>query len=219
MMKLEIIANNVGMANVCSVPMSWIFMRGQGVKIFSLVAKECKKDGFIIPVVRLPDSKKKRIDVVDETDEPQSDEENNVIDADSDEENELDDEAGYEGAIVLEPKTGIYIDTPVSVLDYASLYPSSMISENISHDAIVLDAKYDNLPGVVYEDIPYDIYEVDGDEKRKVGEKVCRFVQPPGDEKGVIPNILMHLLKQRKITRKKIGHDRTADAILRRSER
>lgn len=205
MMKLEIIANNVGMANVCSVPMSWIFMRGQGVKIFSLVAKECKKDGFIIPVVRLPDSKKKRIDVVDETDEPQSDEENNVIDADSDEENELDDEAGYEGAIVLEPKTGIYIDTPVSVLDYASLYPSSMISENISHDAIVLDAKYDNLPGVVYEDIPYDIYEVDGDEKRKVGEKVCRFVQPPGDEKGVIPNILMHLLKQRKITRKKIG--------------
>jgi DNA polymerase elongation subunit (family B) len=43
----------------------------------------------------------------------------------------------YEGAIVFEPKIGLYIDMPVSVLDYASLYPSSMISENISHDTII----------------------------------------------------------------------------------
>ena len=40
--KLEIIANNIGMSNVCSVPFSYIFLRGQGVKIFSLVAKQCK---------------------------------------------------------------------------------------------------------------------------------------------------------------------------------
>ena len=41
---------------------------------------------------------------------------------------------GYEGAIVLEPKTGIYLEDPIVVLDYASLYPSSIIENNLSQD-------------------------------------------------------------------------------------
>ena len=41
---------------------------------------------------------------------------------------------GYEGAIVLPPKVGLYRDNPVAVNDYSSLYPSCMISENISRD-------------------------------------------------------------------------------------
>lgn len=174
LMKLETLANNVGMANVCSVPLSFIFMRGQGIKIFSLVAKQCRQEDFVIPCLTKYQNK------------PEEDE----------------DEDGYEGAIVLEPKEGIYIDTPISVLDYASLYPSSMISENLSHDCIVLDSKYDNLPDVEYLDITYDIYEKVNDKKVKSGERRCRFAQLP--EKGTIPRILMHLLKQRKLTRKKI---------------
>lgn len=174
MMKLEIIANNIGMANVCSVPFSFIFMRGQGIKIFSLVAKQCKEDEFLIPTI----NKGKLLD------------------------NE--EEEGYEGAIVLEPKTGIYTEDPISVLDYASLYPSSMISENLSHDCYVeKGSKYDNLKGVEYLDISYDIYEKINDKKVKVGEKICRFTQ---NEKGVIPRILMKLIKQRKETRKKIEY-------------
>ena len=176
MMKLEILANNVGMANVCNVPLSYIFMRGQGIKIFSLVAKQCKEYDFLIPT-----RTKGGVD----GDEPE-------------------DEEGYEGAIVLEPKTGIYTEDPISVLDYASLYPSSMISENLSHDCYVdIGGKYDNLPGIEYLDIRYDIYEKVDDKKVKAGEKVCRFVQ---NEKGVIPRILMKLIKQRKETRKKIEY-------------
>jgi len=178
-MKLEIIANNIGMANVCNVPFAYIFMRGQGIKIFSLVAKQCKEDEFVIPTLN-----KGRIGEVDE-------------DAEEDEE-------GYEGAIVLEPKTGIYTEDPVSVLDYASLYPSSMISENLSHDCLVdRGGKYDNLPGVEYLDISYDIYEKVNEKKVKIGERVCRFTQ---NEKGVIPRILMTLLRKRKETRKKIEY-------------
>ncbi len=184
-MKLEIIANNVGMAKVCSVPLSYIFMRGQGVKIFSLIAKECKAKGYLIPVVSKGD--------------------------DTEEEAE-----GYEGAIVLEPKTGIYIDTPIAVLDYASLYPSSMISENLSHDCLVLDEKYDNLEGVDYLDVSYDLYDHNEEgEKVKVGEKVCRYAQPKsGDEstRGILPTILMYLLKQRKLTRKRIEAKRVTMA-------
>ena len=178
-MKLEIIANNVGMANVCSVPLAYIFMRGQGIKIFSLVSKQCKEDDFVIPTL----NKGKVGDFDDEIPE---------------------DEEGYEGAIVLEPKTGIYTEDPVSVLDYASLYPSSMISENLSHDCFVeKGGKYDNLPGIEYLDVSYDIYEKKADKKLKIGERVCRFTQ---NEKGVIPRILQKLIRQRKETRKKIGY-------------
>jgi len=178
MMKLEILANNIGMSNVCLVPLSFIFMRGQGIKIFSLVLKQCKDDGYVIPVVRPASSFNRDVVVEDEED-------------------------SYEGAIVLEPKEGVYIDDPVAVLDYASLYPSSMISENLSHDCIVIDDQYNNLPGVEYLDVCYDLYEGTGDKKNKT-EKRCRYVQPPNGEKGIIPNILMKLLKARKTTRKKI---------------
>lgn len=177
-MKLEILANNIGMSNVCNVPLSYIFMRGQGIKIFSLVAKECREDDFVIPTLMV-----------------------NIQGDDDD--NEPEDQDGYEGAIVLEPKTGIYIDDPITVLDYASLYPSSMISENLSHDSIILNPKYDNLPGYEYIDIKYDVYEKIDDTKVKTGEKVVRFVQFPNGEKGTIPNILIKLLRQRKETRKK----------------
>ena len=181
MMKLEILANNVGMANVCNVPLSFIFMRGQGVKIFSLVAKQCKEDNFLIPALN-----KGKLD----DDAPE-------------------DEDGYEGAIVLEPKTGIYTEDPISVLDYASLYPSSMISENLSHDCYVeIGGRYDNLPGVEYLDIKYDIYEKVNEKKVRAGEKVCRYVQ---NEKGVIPRILMKLIRQRKETRKKIEYKTVID--------
>jgi len=176
-MKLEILANNVGMSNVCLVPLHYIFVRGQGIKIFSLVMKECKDDGFLIPVVRpMNRGFGQTGDFAEEED-------------------------GYEGAIVLEPQTGIYIDEPVSVLDYASLYPSSMISENLSHDSLVLNPKYDNLPGVEYLDVSYDVYD---DTKQKAGERVCRYVQPAKGEKGLIPRILQKLLKARKTTRKRM---------------
>lgn len=184
MMKLEILANNIGMANVCNVPLAFIFMRGQGVKIFSLVAKFCRENDMMIPVVKKE---------FEPTPKPK---------ADGDE----DEEDGYEGAIVLPPKQGIYLDRPVNVWDYASLYPSSMIAENLSHDMLVIDPKYDNLPGVEYNVISYDIYSGTGDKKEKVGEKQCKFVQLPNNEKGVIPRILQKLLKARKDTRKKIEY-------------
>jgi DNA polymerase elongation subunit (family B) len=178
MMKLEILANNIGMSNVCNVPLSFIFMRGQGIKIFSLVAKECRSDNLLIPTLS-----------------------NFIRDNDSE---IVEDEEGYEGAIVLEPKEGIYTEDVTVVLDYASLYPSSMISENLSHDSIILQKKYDNLPGVEYLDISYDVFEKIDDKKVKTGEKTVRFAQFQNGEKGTIPKILMKLLSQRKETRKKI---------------
>ena len=194
--KLSIVSNNIGMANVCFVPLSYIFLRGQGVKIFSLVAKECKDAGFLVPVLKKPltdEEKEKRL----------------KYDIDFGDDSDEEDEGGYEGAIVLEPNPGIYLDKYVTVLDYSSLYPSSMISENLSHDTYVMEDKYDNLEGYEYKDITHDVYEwvnpkIKSKGKKKVGQKTCRFVQFPDGRKGIIPQILQKLLKARKSTRKKI---------------
>ena len=199
MMKLEILANNMGMSNVCLVPLSFIFMRGQGIKIFSLVLKECLDQNVLIPV-----KKPKGLAPWQQNDFPKYYPVAQAQEQEQEQEEEVED--SFEGAIVLEPKEGIYIDHPVSVVDYASLYPSSMISENLSHDCIVIDPKYDNLPGVEYLDISYDIYEGVGEKKKKTGNQhVCRFVQLPNGDKGIIPTILNKLLVARKETRKKIG--------------
>lgn len=183
MSKLQIISNNLGMANVCSTPFSWIFTRGQGVKIQSLMVKECSENKYLIPTT-FPDA--------------------NVAE-------------GYEGAIVLKPYPGIYLDDrPVVVLDYASLYPSSMQAENLSHETIVLDKQWlgdeggeaIRALGYDYVDITFDNYTYINDKKIKDGKKTCRFVQYPDGQKGIVPNILGKLLKARKTTRAKIKHKR-----------
>jgi len=194
--KLKVLENNIGMGNVCSVPLSYLFLRGQGIKIFSLVSKECRADKALMPVVKPARSYGGESDDL------------------------LPDEVGYEGAIVLDPKEGMYLDTPITVLDYASLYPSSMIERNLSHDCYVMDEDVDAdgrpkkppPPGITYITVTYDVYEGMGDKKHKVDVKHCTFAQyAPGADgvvrKGIIPTILMKLIAQRKNTRKKIEYE------------
>jgi DNA polymerase delta subunit 1 len=56
----------------------------------------------------------------------------------------------YQGATVLEAQTGAYYG-PITALDFASLYPSIMCAENLCYSTLVMNSKYDNLPGVTYE--------------------------------------------------------------------
>uniref|UniRef100_A0A6C0BLG1 DNA-directed DNA polymerase n=1 Tax=viral metagenome TaxID=1070528 RepID=A0A6C0BLG1_9ZZZZ len=180
-LKLEIINNNLAMAKVCKVPLSYLFLRGQGVKIFSLVSDVCSREGYLVPV--LPKANP-------------------------------DDDSWYEGAIVLTPDTKIHFK-PIVVGDFNSLYPSSMISENISHDSFVtIGGQYDNLPGYTYNNIEYDIYKTDAapgtKKKRKVktGVQVCRYAQLPGGKKSILPTILMELLAARKNAKKKMEDEK-----------
>jgi DNA polymerase elongation subunit (family B) len=54
--KLESFNNSMSMANVCTVPVSYIFVRGQGIKIKSLIFKFCQERGIVIPVLPVPSS-------------------------------------------------------------------------------------------------------------------------------------------------------------------
>jgi DNA polymerase elongation subunit (family B) len=159
MKKLEVITNNFGMSNVSLIPFNYIFIRGQGIKIFSLIVNECGENGFLLPTLEkiYPDeeeidtakalksagdiSKNPKTNKNDKTnlDISQLDDDNNDIFKLKSDFNVIKmTEDSYEGAIVLTPKPGIYFE-PVTVLDFSSLYPSEMIASNLSHDTMVED--------------------------------------------------------------------------------
>ena len=194
MTKVDVITGYNEMAKICSVPISFLVIRGQGIKLTSYMAKKCREKNTLMPVI----------------DKGPSGE-------------------GFEGAIVLPPKRGLYLDNPVACNDYSSLYPSSMISENLSHDSKVwtkeydLDGNmvhetgekdpktrqyiYDNLPGYTYVDVEYDTYRWKPNargkmEKHLSGKKICRFAQFKDGAKAILPSILEELLAARKVTRK-----------------
>ena len=54
MIKLDTLTNNMGMSNVCSVPLQYIFSRGESIKTFSTVSKECRANGYLIPTQTPP---------------------------------------------------------------------------------------------------------------------------------------------------------------------
>jgi DNA polymerase elongation subunit (family B) len=196
MNKIDVITGYVEMASICSVPITYLVFRGQGIKLTSYVAKKCRDKNTLMPDLE-------KTDGVD----------------------------GYEGAIVLPPKCAMYMDNPVACVDYSSLYPSSMISQNLSHDSKVWTKEYDlqnnliketgerdsvgnfiydHLPNYEYIDLEFDTFRyirktpTSRAEKTKSGKMVCRWAQFPDNKKGILPSILEELLKARKDTRNKI---------------
>jgi len=178
MAKLDTLVNARGMADVCRVPVQYIFLRGQGIKIFSAVVYNASKRNQIIMT-----------------------------------QDSVDGDMAYEGAIVLPPKIGMYLDQPIPVLDFNSLYPSNMIAYNLSPDTLVYVKEvnaagrttrhdiYGKSDGFKVDEVMYDIKDSEGTE---AGRVFCGFAQPTENPLtvGLLPLTLDLLLKKRKETRK-----------------
>lgn len=158
--KLEVITRSIEMANVCYIPMYFLFTRGQGIKLFSLCSKYYREAGFVFPVLKKP-----------------------IVNPGS-----------YEGAIVFDPIPSATYEA-LCTKDYASLYPSSILHKNMSHETKIVDEKYDNLPDVEY----YNAKFVDND-----GSIQYRRFAKVDKTYGVIPTILDTLLKERKAVKKQM---------------
>ncbi len=206
--KLNILVNNIGMAKVCYVPLNWIFNRGQSVKVYSLVSKHCKEQGYKIETYNKYDMSKEVI-----LNKKEEEAEKNK----------------YEGAIVFEPKPDIY--DCVFTLDYASLYPTSMLCRNISHETYTKDLamiekykdKYDFFP-ITYEPLDKEVAArkskksktkvynnekitdfIDGYKQKEEQNKniTCYFARDKDRTKiGLIPGVLKDLLACRKKVRR-----------------
>jgi len=197
--KLDVMTGYTEMSSICSVPISFLVFRGQGIKLTSYVAKKCREKDTLMPDLEKTGGNE-----------------------------------GYEGAIVLPPKCSMYIDNPVACVDYSSLYPSSMISQNYSHDSKVWTKEYDmegnikrttgerdprdksgntflydNLPGYHYINIEFKTFRylrahpAAIAKKIQTGTKVCRWAQLPNNQRSIMPSILTELLDARASTRKK----------------
>lgn len=188
MAKLDTFVNARGMADVCFVPFQYLFLRGQGIKIFSRVAYEASKRNQIIST-----------------------------------QESFEGNTAYEGAIVISPKIGMYLDTPIAVLDFNSLYPSSMIGENLSPDTLICVKTYNedgklishegmkDTKGLEFNEVSYDIKEGDV----ITGKCKCLYIRPTDDNTlsiGLIPTSLDIMLKKRKEARKKMEDPTVDDA-------
>ena len=88
------------------------------------------------------------------------------------------DEDAYTGATVIEPEKGFY-DEPILVMDFASLYPTIMMSRNLCLSTIVLHDKYKGIEGVEYEEFKWkDMVPI------KIN-KECEAVYGSGKNKGL----------------------------------
>jgi DNA polymerase elongation subunit (family B) len=192
--KLQILTNNIGMAIVCNVPLSFLFLRGQGVKIFSLVAKKCREREHLIPVLKHKQKKDtdKTISKQTEVIEKYISNKNNYYDDDDDDD---EDNIGYEGATVIDPIKGVHYE-PIPVLDFSSLYPNAMRLRNLSHEMNVNDEKYGNINGYIYHTITY--------RNSDNTFTTCKFAEKKDGTKGIIPDILTELLNARKKYKKQM---------------
>jgi len=89
-------------------------------------------------------------------------------------------DSSFTGATVLEPVPGMYLDDNIAVLDFASLYPTIMISRNLCYSTFVLDDKYLNEPDVNYEKIAWN------DNIEYKLKHTCEAIGKSGKTKGEI---------------------------------
>jgi DNA polymerase elongation subunit (family B) len=125
-MKLRIITNIIAMSNIANVPIQYIELRGQQIKVHSQLALEARLESYLIPTIPYKSA------------------------SDADEETEK-----FTGATVLEATPGAHFD-PIAGLDFASLYPSIMIAHNYCYSTIVESPEFDNIPGIEYKDIAWE---------------------------------------------------------------
>ena len=116
----------------------------------------------------------------------------------------------YQGATVIEPKSGFYTES-VSTLDFESLYPSIIIHFNLCPSVFAIEGPR-GPPGsssgsseFVYEahTIKHAILESRGHgdigDCYKEFEKTYSFVK---NVQGIVPKLLQHLLRARKVAKK-----------------
>jgi DNA polymerase delta subunit 1 len=162
--KLNNLNNLVEFSKATCVPMDFLLVRGQQIRCLSLIARKAKTMGYLIN--------------------------------DTQQHGRFGDDAGgddipFVGATVLEPSVGAYMDEVVSVLDFASLYPSIMMAHCLCPTTLVADERWAAVEGVEY-------FRVDV----APGHTVA-FAQTP--DYAVIPSLLADLKQYRKKAKRQMA--------------
>jgi DNA polymerase delta subunit 1 len=144
-----VLINTVEISRVTGIPMSWVWERGQQIRVLSKLLRLTKEKKMVIPT----------LNIVSES---------------------------FKGATVLEPVVGLH-KNPISVLDFASLYPSIMIAHNLCYTTLIHPKDVKKFKPEDYTKTPNDHY----------------FVKPH-IWKGLLPQLLSDLLATRKAVKIKM---------------
>ena len=195
MNKIDVITGYVEMSRICSVPISFLVFRGQGIKLTSYVGKKCRDKNTLMPdldrnggnegyegAIVLPPKCAMYMD--------------NPVAC-------VDYESLYPSAMISQKYSH---DTKVWTKEYdlsgKLIKQTGEIDENG-------EFKYDNMPDVEYIEVEFDTFAYLRNPERpaakavktKTGKMICRWAQSPD---AIMPAILEELLKARADTRKMI---------------
>ena len=160
--KLECLTYLTELAYVCRVPIEYLYLKGEQVKVYSQIYNESFHMGFVIEDCPLSDRDK------------------------------------YDGATVIEPKPGLYKN--VIPFDFASLYPTTMISFNIDYTTCIHIDNMDKVPLDKCNVITWKEHNecIHIEDIYNCKEYRFMFLKEP---KGIIPTLLEKLLEARRNTR------------------
>lgn len=144
--KFMLVVDYIETARVKNTPISYVYSRGQQVNTYALLLRTARRRGFVLPHIKRP-----KLDTLTKT------------------------KKAYSGASVLDPKKGLYT-TPIVTLDYASLYPSIMVSHNLDYSTWISEERIKALGFV------------EGRDYQRMPEGDC-FVLPH-IRKGLMPQFL-----------------------------
>lgn len=157
--KLKYLVGLIEMARLCNTQIMDLYVKGQQLKVFSQIYKKCYHE-------------KRLVDSYDNIDE-------NLKEMFSFE--------NYTGAFVFPPVPGKY--SWVLPFDFTSLYPTTIIANNICYSTMVIDKNVKDS----------DCHVIEWEEKSKAYR--FRYKKEPI---GVLPSLLRTLLDQRNKTKKQL---------------
>jgi DNA polymerase I len=154
----RLVEKYIELSKVCGLLLQDVLDGGEAARIESLLLREFNKRGFVLP--NKPDNKEML----------RRKEEREV--------------RGFKGAIVLEPKVGLYT-TPIIYFDFKSMYPTIYINFNICPTTWVVDERKDVIVS------PYG----------------AKFVKPE-IRRGIIPQIVEFLINERDKVKKEMKKEK-----------
>jgi len=207
MNKTDVLTGYIEMSRICSVPISFLVFRGQGIKLTSYVAKVCREKNTFMPDLEHTANDDGYEGAIVLPPKCAMYGENPVA---------CNDYSSLYPSIAkgwnLSPDSKVW--TKTYDLEGKLIKINDIVVTSKNKEALMKKAeRYDNLPGYDYIFTEFDNYETiqrytatgkpGRKDKVKSGKKVCRWAQFPTGQEGIIPNIIGDLLKARKETRVK----------------
>ncbi|CCE57390.1 M54 protein [Murid betaherpesvirus 1] len=166
-------------ARLARIPLRKVIFDGQQIRIYTCLLEECSGRDMILP--NMPslghEAAAAAIEEAaaggegDETSEGENSNNSRTV--------------GYQGATVLEPECGFH-HVPVCVFDFASLYPSIIMSNNLCYSTLLVEGS----PEVPEKDVL----------RVEIGDQCHRFVRE-NVHRSLLAELLVRWLTQRKLVR------------------